>query len=262
MKMAEINPDILVYFENNYVPLRQAKVGILTHALHYGTGVFEGIRGYWDEDQQELFLVRPQDHYARWKANCHILYLEIPFTPAELTRITAELAQLNHFQTNLYVRPLAYKSAQRIGVHPDDHNAFAIVALPFGDYLDSRKGLHAGVASWRRIEDNAIPGRAKICGANVLIFPNLEAGNIAYKLLARLGGAEAIGPILMGLSKPVHVLQRGAEVNDIVNMAAIAVVDAQMTAPARTERVPDLWQAEWEPAAGERTEAAPGEKAA
>jgi len=64
-------------------------------------------------------------------------------------------------------------------------------------------------------------------GANVLIFPNLESGNIAYKLLARIGGAEAIGPILMGLSKPVHVLQRGAEVNDIVNMAAIAVVDAQ-----------------------------------
>jgi len=64
-------------------------------------------------------------------------------------------------------------------------------------------------------------------GANVLIFPNLEAGNVAYKLLARLGGAEAVGPILMGLSKPVHVLQRGAEVNEIVNVAAIAVVDAQ-----------------------------------
>jgi malate dehydrogenase (oxaloacetate-decarboxylating)(NADP+) len=63
--------------------------------------------------------------------------------------------------------------------------------------------------------------------ANVLIFPNLEAGNVAYKLLSRVGGCEAIGPILMGISRPVHVLQRGAEVNDVVNMAAIAVVDAQ-----------------------------------
>jgi len=69
-------------------------------------------------------------------------------------------------------------------------------------------------------------------GANVLIFPNLEAGNIAYKLLSRIGGAEVIGPILMGLSKPVHVLQRGAEVSDIVKMAAIAVVEAQGAAQA------------------------------
>ena len=67
----------------------------------------------------------------------------------------------------------------------------------------------------------------------MLIFPNLEAGNIAYKLLARIGGVELIGPILMGLSRPVHVLQRGAEVKDIVNVAAIAVVDAQDTV-ART----------------------------
>jgi malate dehydrogenase (oxaloacetate-decarboxylating)(NADP+) len=64
-------------------------------------------------------------------------------------------------------------------------------------------------------------------GSNVLIFPSLEAGNIAYKLLARIGGAQVIGPVLMGLSRPVHVLQRGAEVSDIVNMAAIAVVEAQ-----------------------------------
>ncbi|PSP81096.1 NADP-dependent malic enzyme, partial [Halobacteriales archaeon QS_1_68_20] len=63
--------------------------------------------------------------------------------------------------------------------------------------------------------------------ANVLIFPNLEAGNIGYKLLQRLGGAEAIGPMLVGMDKPVHVLQRGDEVKDIVNLAGVAVVDAQ-----------------------------------
>ncbi|MCO8268272.1 phosphate acyltransferase, partial [Haloferax sp. AB510] len=63
--------------------------------------------------------------------------------------------------------------------------------------------------------------------ANVLVFPNLEAGNIGYKLLQRLGGAEAIGPMLVGMDKPVHVLQRGDEVKDIVNLAGVAVVDAQ-----------------------------------
>jgi len=67
-------------------------------------------------------------------------------------------------------------------------------------------------------------------GANVLVFPSLESANIAYKLLARIGEAEVIGPILTGVSQPVHVLQRGAEVNDIVNIAAIAVVDAQEVA--------------------------------
>ena len=66
--------------------------------------------------------------------------------------------------------------------------------------------------------------------ANILIFPSLEAGNAAYKLMARIGGAEALGPILMGLSKPVHVLQRGATVEEIINMAAIAVVGAQQSA--------------------------------
>jgi malate dehydrogenase (oxaloacetate-decarboxylating)(NADP+) len=68
--------------------------------------------------------------------------------------------------------------------------------------------------------------------ANVLIAPSLEAGNMAYKLLLRLGGCEAIGPIMMGFSKPVHILQRGAEVNDIVYMAALAVVEAQQAGKA------------------------------
>ncbi|MFQ5817324.1 MAG: NADP-dependent malic enzyme [Terriglobia bacterium] len=79
-------------------------------------------------------------------------------------------------------------------------------------------------------------------GANVLIFPNLEAGNIAYNLLSRIGGAEAIGPILMGMSKPVHVLQRGAEVNDIVNMATIAVVDAQEATARSFQDVLEAWR--------------------
>jgi malate dehydrogenase (oxaloacetate-decarboxylating)(NADP+) len=75
-------------------------------------------------------------------------------------------------------------------------------------------------------------------GANVLIFPNLDSANIAYKLLSKLGGAETLGPILMGMSKPVHLLARGAEVEEIVNVTAIAVVDAQETAPEPAELLP------------------------
>jgi branched-chain amino acid aminotransferase len=158
---------VIVYFDNQYVPLRDARVSILTHALHYGTGVFDGIRGYWDEHQEQLFLLRPMEHFRRWKANSGILRIGIPPDASELCGIAVELVRRNHFRSHVYVRPLAYKSAQRIGVNPDDRDAFSLIVVPFGDYLDSRHGLHAGVVSWRRIEDNAIPGRAKICGSYV-----------------------------------------------------------------------------------------------
>jgi branched-chain amino acid aminotransferase len=163
----EVDPNLVVYFGGRYVPLAEAQVGILTHALHYGTGVFEGIRAYWDDAKGRLFLFRPAEHYERWKVNCGILHIEVPLSPEELTAITVELLRRNRFRTSVYVRPLAWKSAERVGVSPDSQDSFAIVVLPFGEYLHSDKGLHAGVSSWRRIEDNAIPARAKICGAYV-----------------------------------------------------------------------------------------------
>ncbi|MGA7409933.1 MAG: branched-chain amino acid transaminase [Bryobacteraceae bacterium] len=164
---ADANPNTIVYFNNQYVALKDAKISILTHALHYGAGVFDGIRGYWDEAQQDLFVMRPVEHYARWKKNCGILRIDVPRTDQALCEITLELIRRNGFKQNIYVRPIAYKSAERIGVYPDDQDAFSVIALPFGDYLPSEKGLHACITSWRRVEDNAIPGRAKICGAYV-----------------------------------------------------------------------------------------------
>jgi branched-chain amino acid aminotransferase len=163
----EVNPNLTVYFGGRYVPLAEAQVGILTHALHYGTGVFEGIRGYWDEEDERLCLFRPVEHFGRWKKNCGILRIGVPLSAEELTQITLELMRRNEFRTSIYVRPLAWKAAERVGVSTDGKDAFAIVALPFGDYLPCDKGLHAGISSWRRIEDNAIPARAKICGAYV-----------------------------------------------------------------------------------------------
>ena len=160
-----MNPDPVVWFNNKFVPLSEANVNILTHALNYGTGVFEGIRGYFERG--ELYLVRPLDHYARWKRNAGIIRIDIPPSARELAGITSELCRRNNFRSHVYARPLAYKSAARIGVAPDAADAHAIVVVPFGDYFDSKKGLRAGVSSWRRIEDNAIPGRAKICGAYV-----------------------------------------------------------------------------------------------
>ncbi len=167
MKSTEPDPKTIVYFKDRYMPLAEAHVGILTHALNYGTGVFEGIRGYWNAEEECLMLVRPFEHYERWKNNARIPGIEIPASPGELCEITAELCARNGFTTDIYVRPLAFKAAQRVGVSPDGVDAFAVAAMPFGVYLDSEKGLHAGVSAWRRVEDNAIPGRAKICGAYV-----------------------------------------------------------------------------------------------
>src|SRR5579864_6710468 len=160
---AEADPNLIVYFDGRYMPLAEARIGILTHALHYGTGVFEGIRAHWDESAQELFVLRPWEHFERWKRNCGILRIEVPLSPRELCDVTLEILRRNAFRTNVYIRPIAYKCAQRIGVATDEQDALAIVALPFGEYLHAEKGLHAGVSSWRRVEDNAIPARAKIC---------------------------------------------------------------------------------------------------
>jgi len=162
---ADVDPNVIVYFGGQYMPMRDARIGILTHALHYGTGVFEGIRAHWNAAEQELFIMRPREHYVRWKQNSGILHIDIPMTAGQLCDITLELARRNAFRTDLYIRPLAYKCAERVGVSMDDEDAFFIVALPFGEYLHSENGLHAGVSSWRRIDDNAIPARGKICGA-------------------------------------------------------------------------------------------------
>jgi branched-chain amino acid aminotransferase len=162
---ADVDPNLIVYFDGQYMPMRDAHIGILTHALHYGTGVFEGIRAYWNAGEQELYVLRPRDHFLRWKQNGGILHIDVPLTADQLCEITVELARRNAFRSDLYIRPLAYKSAERVGVAIDDQDAFFIVALPFGEYLHSENGLHAGVSSWRRIDDNAVPPRAKICGA-------------------------------------------------------------------------------------------------
>jgi branched-chain amino acid aminotransferase len=157
----------IIFFNDRFVPLEDAKVSVMTHALHYGTGVFDGIRGYWSAEERELWLFRAEDHYRRWKGNCGLLRMDLAHTAEELSELTSELARRNRFETDIYVRPLAYRSSLRIGVHPDDHYALTIIAIPFGAYIDSRAGIHAGVSSWRRIEDNAIPTRGKICGAYV-----------------------------------------------------------------------------------------------
>jgi branched-chain amino acid aminotransferase len=162
-----LDPNLIVFFENKYMPLGEARIGLLTHALHYGTGVFEGIRGYWSPEEQELYLFRAREHYDRWIRNARLLKMHVPFTAQQLCEITGEVIARNHLHCDVYVRPLVFKSRQGIGVHFGPELELAIAALPFGSYIDSSKGLRCAVSSWRRVDDNAIPARGKICGAYV-----------------------------------------------------------------------------------------------
>jgi branched-chain amino acid aminotransferase len=157
-----------VYADGGFKRYDDAKVGLLTHGLQYGTGCFEGIRGYWVGEERELFLVLPRDHYERLETSCKILTMALPKSVDELVDITVELCQRNEYRGDVYVRPFAYKAAEDVGVRlhnvPD---AFAIVPIPFVPYLDSDRGLDVCVSSWRRADDTMAPPRAKITGLYV-----------------------------------------------------------------------------------------------
>jgi branched-chain amino acid aminotransferase len=157
----------IVYFNGRFLPEPQARVPLLTHALQYGTGVFEGIRAYHDPASGEVLLFRAPDHFERMARNVTFLNLRLPLPPSALAEVAAELIRLNGFQCDVYVRPIAFKSSTRVGVTLPAEDSFAMIAVPMGAYLDTHKGLHCGVSSWRRLPDNAIPCRAKICGAYV-----------------------------------------------------------------------------------------------
>lgn len=156
------------FFNGKIVPLAEAKIGVMTHAFNYGTACFEGIRGNWNNDEEQIYLFRPRDHYQRLLNNCRILKLSIPHTVDELCQLTVELVENNGFREDLYVRPLAYKSSEVVGVRLHDlDDDFLIFVTPFGPYLDITKGITCCVSSWRRIDDNMIPPRAKITGLYV-----------------------------------------------------------------------------------------------
>ena len=158
---------MVVFFNGEFVPANEARVGVMSHALSYGTGCFEGIRGYWNDQTEELYLFRLREHYERLHRSCRIVNIELPYTVDELIAITVDLVRRNNLRENCYIRPFAYKPDEVIGVRLSDlHDAFLIYTVPMGDYV-ATTGLRCGVSSWRRIDDNMIPARAKISGAYV-----------------------------------------------------------------------------------------------
>ncbi len=154
------------FFEGKIVPYEDAKVGVLTHALNYGTAAFGGLRAYWNADDEQLYLFRAADHYKRFLNSARLLMMEFEYSPADLTRVTLELIQKEGHRCNIYIRPLAYKSDETIGVKLHGlKSAISIVTLPFERYITNDTDAHVTFSSWRRVDDNMIPARGKISGA-------------------------------------------------------------------------------------------------
>ncbi len=156
------------YFEGQIVPINQAKVSITCNTLHYGTGCFGGLRGYWNEQQEQLYAFRLIDHYQRFLNSAKLLMCKLDYTPEKLANITVELLSREGWRQNCYIRPLAYKDDDvfRVWLH-NSTDKVAIFSQAVDTYIKADKGAKVCVSAWRRVDDTAIPARGKINGAYV-----------------------------------------------------------------------------------------------
>jgi branched-chain amino acid aminotransferase len=158
--------NLVCYFEGDFVPLAEARLPVMTHGFLYGTAVFEGIRAYWNEEQEQLYGLKLVEHYRRMWNSAKVLYMKPPMPAEQLVELTVELLRRNGFRQDTYIRPTLYKSTEAIGVRLHNlEERLLIFAVPFGEYIAIDRGISAQVVSWRRNSDQSLPARAKIVGA-------------------------------------------------------------------------------------------------
>jgi branched-chain amino acid aminotransferase len=194
------HPNTWVFYEGAFARYHDVKLGLMTHALHYGTAVFEGIRAYWNPKANQLFLLQPAAHFERMHRSANVMRMKLPYTTEELVNHTLELLRRNEFKSDVYVRPLLYTSSEEIGVRL--HNldrGFFIYAIPFGNYVEIEGGIRCMVSTWRRVPDQSLPARAKISGA------------YAQSALAKSEAVEAGYDEAIVLSVEGHVSEGSAE---------------------------------------------------
>ena len=174
-------PTPTAFFEGEFVPLEDANINVMTHAFNYGTAVFEGIRGNWNDEQRELYLFRVRDHVRRVLESAKIMRLGLRYSEDEIVETIGKLAELNDYREDVYVRPIVYKSQEIVGLRMHDlEEDFLVYVTPFGAYLDPDAGVRCMTSSWRRIDDTSIPVRAKVTG--------LYVNNAMAKTEAQLNG--------------------------------------------------------------------------
>ncbi len=171
----------MAFFRGQIVPLEQANINVMTHAFNYGTAVFEGVRGNWNAEQNELYLFRVEDHVKRIRQSAKIMRMGLRFNDEEAANIIQQVVEKSGFKEDVYVRPMIYMSSEIVGVRM--HNLdwdFLVYVTPFGAYLDPEQGARCATSSWRRVDDTEIPARAKVNG--------LYVNNAMAKSEAQLNG--------------------------------------------------------------------------
>ena len=154
------------FFEGKIVPLSEANISIATHGFLYGTSVFGGVRGYWNEEKKRLFVFRPYDHFHRLLNSTKMLSMQTDYNEESLIQLTLDLLRTDNWQSDIYLRPTFYKADMGIGVKLHDlKDEFCMFVVKYEPYVKNDTNAHVTVSSWRRIDDNVIPARGKVAGA-------------------------------------------------------------------------------------------------
>ena len=186
-----------VWFDGKFVTLDKARVPVTTHAIHYGTSVFEGIRAYWNS--KNLFIFRLEDHIKRFRNSGRYYSISLKFSNKQIENAIINLCKKNKMKKSCYIRPFYFVGEYGINLHVTEKapTIVAIFMFPFGD-LFNKKGITAGVSSWRKFSVSTTPPQAKM-GGNYLnsILATQEAKRNGYDeaiLLDKLGNvSEAPG---------------------------------------------------------------------
>jgi branched-chain amino acid aminotransferase len=171
-----------IWQNDEFVPWEDAKVHVLTHGLHYGTGVFEGIRCYETEEGPAIF--RHADHLDRLEKSAELYYLEIPYPMEKIRQATHELLRRNNLK-EAYIRPIAFRGSGDLGLFAKSKVEVVIALGPWGVYLGedgAKNGVRAKVSSWRRISPGGAIPHAKASGSYLnSILAKTEASNAGYE---------------------------------------------------------------------------------
>ncbi len=154
--------DTYAFFRGNYVPLEKANINILNQTFMYGLGVFDSIRGYWNQEHQQIYLFRLREHVERMFDSMKIMGLSCRYSIEEVCQIVIELARKNAAGNDLYIRPSIFAASDTITPNLINSDSdLCVLCVPVFDYVDTQQGLKVQVSSWRRVEDNSIPSRAR-----------------------------------------------------------------------------------------------------